>query len=152
MAILRWGRRCDPLAELEKMRGDMERVYRGAFEPRSARSRPAHGGGEFPLVNVYETVDDYVVTAEIPGVKVEDIEITVRGDTVTVKGKRQSETDHSKVSCHRLEREFGSFARTLTLPVNVDADAVEGTYVNGVLHVKLPKSEDAKPRVITVNK
>ena len=72
------------------------------------------------------------------------------GDTLTVKGERDPETDHSKVNCHRLEREFGSFARTLTLPANTDPDAVEATYVNGVLQVKLPKAEESKPRVISV--
>ena len=150
MAILRWGRRWDPMAELKKMRNDMERVFRGASEARPGTSSTAYSEGAFPPMNVYETVDDHVVTAEVPGVKVEDIEISVRGDTLTVKGKREPETDHSKVNCHRLERESGSFARTLTLPGNTDPDAVEATYVNGVLQVKLPKAEDSRPRVISV--
>jgi len=105
---------------------------------------------DFPPVNLHETPDDYVVTAEVPGVKAEDIDITVVGDSLTIKGKREADVDRDKVSCHRQERDFGSFARTLALPAAIAGDKVEATYVNGVLQVKLPKAEEAKPRVIKV--
>ncbi len=145
MAILRWGRRWDPFEELAKMQRHMDRLLgtqtgRGLF----AAQR------DFPLVNLYETPDDYVVTAEVPGVKAEDIDITVVGDSLTIKGKREADVDREKVNCHRQERDFGSFARTLALPAAIAGDKVDATYVNGVLQVKLPKAEEAKPRVIKV--
>ena len=150
MAILRWGRRWDPLEELEKMRRQMDRVFSTA-QP-GARGRGLFGEQrEFPLLNLYETSDDYVVTAEVPGVKPDDIDITVVGYSMTLKGKRESEADPDKVGCHRQERDFGSFARTISLPGAIAMDQVEATYVNGVLQVKLAKAEEAKPRVIKVS-
>ena len=150
MAILRWGRRWDPLEDLEKMRREMERLFRGATEAGSRAGNVLFGDRTFPLVNVYETSDDYVATAEIPGVELKDLEISVTGDALTVKGKRTPDVDYGKVNCHRRERDSGSFARTVTLPRAVATDKVEAQYVSGVLQVKLPKAEEAKPRVVAV--
>ena len=148
MAILRWGRRWDPLEELENMRRHMDRMF-GTAQP---GARGLFGEQrEFPLLNLYETADDYVVTAEVPGVKPDDIDITVVGDSMTVKGKRETEADRDKAGCHRQERDFGSFVRTISLPGAIATDQVEATYVNGVLQVKLAKAEGAKPRVIKVS-
>ena len=129
------------------MRRHMDRIY-GLWES------PGRGvlanGRDFPALNLYETADDYVLTAEVPGVEGKGIDITVLGDTLTVKGKREPETDFEKVDCHRRERDFGSFSRAITLPSVVDGDRVEATYVDGVLQVKLPKAEETKPKVIQV--
>lgn len=150
MAILRWGRRWDPLEELEKMRRHMDRMF-GTAQP-GARGRGLFGEQrEFPLLNLYETADDYLVTAEVPGVKPDDIDITVVGDSMTLKGKRETEADRDKAGWHRQERDFGSFVRTISLPGAIATDQVEATYVNGVLQVKLAKAEGAKPRVIKVS-
>lgn len=150
MAILRWGRRWSPLEELDKMRRDMERLFRNALEPGGRQAGHFFGDRTFPLMNVYETPDEYVVTAEVPGVRLADIEISVTGDSLTVKGRRSPEGDCEKANCHRLERDFGSFGRTLNLPAGISTDQVDATYVNGVLQVKLAKAEESKPRVITV--
>ena len=146
MAILRWGRRWDPFEELAKMQRHMDRLLgtqagRGLFGAQR----------DFPAVNMHETPDEYVVTAEVPGVKPADIDITVVGDSLTIKGKRESDVDREKMACHRQERDFGSFARTLSLPASIANDKVDATYVNGVLQVKLPKADEAKPRVIKVS-
>ena len=150
MAILHWGRRWNPFEDLARVRREMDKIF-GAFEPQTGNRASLFGGRDFPLVNMYETPDDYLVTAEVPGIKVEDVEISVTGDTLTVKGKRSPEVDREKVNCHRQERDFGSFGRTIALPAPVATDKVEATYVNGVLQIKLPKAEETKPRVITVN-
>ena len=145
MAILRWGRRWDPLEELAKMQRHMDRIF-------GARDRGLSGDPrDFPLLNLYETTDDYVVTAEIPGVAADAVDITVVGDSMTVKCKREPEAGREKTSCHRQERDFGSFARTISLPGAIAGDKVDATYVNGVLQVKLPKAEEGKPRVINVS-
>jgi HSP20 family protein len=104
----------------------------------------------YPPLNLWED-DNFVYTeAELPGLKLEDLEITVTGDNqLTIKGKRESKAP-PKAEWHRQERAFGSFERVLTLPVSVDAAKVEARLENGVLIIKMAKSEAAKPRKITV--
>ena len=150
MAILRWGRRWDPFEELEEMQRHMDRIF---GTRRSGGSGAARAGDprDFPHVNLYETADDYVLTAEVPGVKAEDIDISVVGDSMTIKGKREPEVDRDKVSCHRMERDFGSFGRTISLPAAIATEEVQASYANGVLQVKLPKAEESRPRVIKVS-
>ena len=150
MAILRWGRRWDPFEDLEKMRRQMEHVLRTAAQAGGRAGNMLFGERSFPLINLYETNESYIATAEVPGVKADEIEIAVTGDTLTVKGKRQAEVDREQVNCHRQERDFGSFARTVNLPGAIATDQVDATYVDGVLQVMLPKAEENKPRVIQV--
>jgi HSP20 family protein len=106
--------------------------------------------GVFPPVNVWEDSDAVHVEAELPGLDLKDLEIYVTGgNQLTLKGERKQNVPEKGV-CHREERSYGAFTRTLTLPFNVDADKVEARFENGVLLVRLPKHESAKPRKITV--
>ncbi len=103
----------------------------------------------FPAVNVWEDGDNLYAEAEVPGMSMNDLEILVVGDELTIKGRRNAPAEE-KVAYHRQERGCGEFARVLTLPVPVNADRVEATLKDGVLTVTLPKAEEAKPRKINI--
>ena len=108
------------------------------------------GRGAYPPVNVFEQNGDFVVVAELPGVKKEELDIQVKGDTVRVHGKKTVEyTDDASV--HRRERVGGEFDRTLTLPAQVDVAKVTAEYRDGVLTLRLPRAESEKPRSVTIN-
>jgi HSP20 family protein len=108
------------------------------------------GSGAFPLVNVFNDGDDFVLVAELPGVKKEDLNIQVRGDAVRIQGKKTIEY-HENASVHRRERATGEFDRTLTLPDQIDAANVAAEYRDGVLTLRLPRAESAKPRTVSIN-
>ncbi|HUQ52777.1 MAG TPA: Hsp20/alpha crystallin family protein [Gammaproteobacteria bacterium] len=108
------------------------------------------GTGAFPLINVFNDGEDFVLVAELPGVKKEDLDVQVRGDTLRIQGKKTVAYDES-ASAHRRERAAGQFDRTLTLPAEVDAAKVAAEYRDGVLTLRLPRAESAKPRTVTIN-
>jgi HSP20 family protein len=101
-------------------------------------------------VDIYETKDDVVVKASLPGVKPEDIEVSVVGDTLTIKGEVKEEKDIKEENYIRKERRYGSFCRSFTLPVSVDADKATAEFENGVLTLTLPKAEEVKPKTIAI--
>jgi HSP20 family protein len=108
-------------------------------------------GGVFPPVNLYETPEGYVLTAELPGLRSEDIEISIEGSKVSLRGERRVEyPDDGKTSIHRLERQSGTFRRSFELPVGVDAEKAEAVHRNGILMLRIPKAPQHRPRQITV--
>jgi HSP20 family protein len=112
--------------------------------------RHPFGIGEFPTINLWESDDALCLEAELPGLELEDLEIFVTGNTqLTLKGERKPPVVEKGVQ-HRQERAFGKFTRTLTLPFAVDDSAVDARFENGVLKVRLPKHEAAKPRKIVI--
>jgi HSP20 family protein len=132
----------DPWSSLDQLRRGMEDL----FEQAGAEQRR---GGVFPPVNLYESAEGYVLTAELPGVQSGDIEVSVEGNRVTLRGERRIE--HPKdASVHRLERRSGSFRRTVELPLEVDAEKAEAVHRNGVLMLRIPKAPESKPRRIAV--
>ncbi len=108
------------------------------------------GSGAFPLINVFNDGDDFVVVAEVPGVKKEDLDVQVRGDTLRIRGKKTIAYDEN-ASIHRRERAAGEFDRTLTLPDDIEAAKVSADYRDGVLTLRLPRAESAKPRNVNIN-
>jgi len=104
----------------------------------------------YPAVNVWTQTDGAVVTAELPGVEPECIDISVQEDTLTVRGTREGEEVDENVTYHRRERRSGSFARTIQLPFRVQGDGVEATFEKGVLHISLPRAKEDRPKRITV--
>ncbi len=104
----------------------------------------------FPLLNVTETAESFVVTSEIPGMKTEDLEIKIEGDTLTLRGERRPEEMGQGASYHRRERALGAFQRSLTLPRKVDGEKVNASYKNGVLKITLAKEKEALPKQITI--
>lgn len=104
---------------------------------------------EFPALNIWEEADTLVAEAEMPGMRMEDIEVMVVGNELTIKGQRSS-TDTNGATYHRRERTTGSFSRSIRLPYDINAEAVEATLKDGILTIRLPKAESARARKITV--
>ncbi len=149
MALMRWMERPDvfrPLEELERLRREMDRLFERVMSRRSWVTP----GRVFPPVNITEDKDSYYIRAELPGVKLEDIDISVEADTVVIGGERKPEDVQGEVTYHRREREMGKFRRAIKLPGTFDPDKVEAVFKNGILVITLPKSQSAKPRQIEV--
>ncbi len=140
--IVRW----DPFAELDQVRHAMDRIF-GEFRP----FRPEAGTevGYIPL-DVSESEDAFEVEAALPGVKPDDVEIQVHGDTITIKGEAKEEREEKGKNWLRHERRYGMFARSFTLPTAIDADKAVAEFENGVLKLHLPKSEAERPKTIKV--
>jgi HSP20 family protein len=141
----RWESRT-PFKELEQMRKDIDR----AFEDLSGRVFRGPIAGVFPLTNVTETGDNFYVRAELPGLKAEELEISVTADSISISGERRISMEEENARYHRREREAGKFSRMISLPSQVDPEKVEARCAEGVLTVVLAKSETAKPKKITV--
>ena len=103
-----------------------------------------------PAMDVEESGEDIVVTAELPGVKQEDVKITMSDNVLTVQGEKKQESETKEKNVHRVERSYGSFSRSIQLPSGVEVDKVSATFKDGVLSLKLPKVEEAKPKQIEI--
>jgi len=110
----------------------------------------APAAGVFPLMNVTEDKDNYYVRAELPGLRADDLELSVTGDTLSISGERKIPAEDEKAQYHRRERDAGRFSRIVTLPAQLNTSQVEARCTDGVLTVVLPKAEEAKPRQIAV--
>jgi len=135
-----------PFDELNRMRRDMERLTEGITRGFTRES----SAGVFPLMNLTEDNDAYYIRAELPGMKAKEIDLSVTGDSITISGERKITEEASDAKYHRRERESGKFNRILNLPGQVNVEKVEASSVDGVLKIRLPKSEAAKPRQITI--
>jgi len=103
-----------------------------------------------PVVDIVEDENDIIVTAEIPGMEQKDLDVHLAGDVLTIKGEKKAEHEEKGDNFHRIERSYGSFTRSLSLPCEVQADKVEAGYKNGVLTLKLPKSESCKKKAVKI--
>jgi HSP20 family protein len=142
--IVRW----DPFAELEEMRHRMDRIF-SDFRPTRLALDVTTEMGYFPL-DIAETDAAFEVKAALPGLKPDEVEIQVHGDTVTIKGESKAETEEKGKNWLRRERRYGVFARTFTLPTAIDAAKAAADFEDGVLKLTLPKSETEKPKTIQV--
>lgn len=102
------------------------------------------------MVDVFEKGDDLVICAEVPGLELDDVDISIENDTLVLRGERKRKTEFDERDAHRLERTFGVFTRSFTLPKTVDSDRISASYKNGVLELTLPKVEQAKLRKIEI--
>ena len=107
-------------------------------------------GSWAPVVDIFENGDDLVIRAEVPGLEKDEIDIHVENNTLILRGERKRESDFNQKDAYRLERSFGVFTRSFTLPKTVDASRIDASYRNGVFDVRLPKAEEAKPRQIEI--
>jgi len=144
MSLMRW----DPVREMISLRDAMDRLFDESFV-RPLGPRALAGAGL--AVDIEETADDYIVKASLPGLKAEDLNIHIVGDRVTISGEVREEKKEEKPNYLLQERRFGSFSRTLALPVAVDADKAEAALDNGVLTLRIPKAEEVKPKSIKVH-
>jgi HSP20 family protein len=133
----------EPWMSFDQLRRGMDQVFQRAGASAARRA------GVHPPVNLYETSDGFVLTAELAGVRAEDLEISIEQNRVTLGGQRKIERPQD-ASVHRAERTSGNFRRTVELPAEVDADKAEAAHRNGVLLLKIPKAEKHQPRRIAV--
>ncbi len=108
-------------------------------------------GAWAPAVDIHDTGEGFVVTADLPGVKKEDIVIDLKDGTLTIKGEKKFEEKVPKENYIRIERSYGRFVRSFSLPNNVDAEKIKATFNNGILDLQIPKKEEAKPKQITID-
>jgi HSP20 family protein len=133
------------LSDFEQARREMLRLFDSV-----ANESSAGASGVFPPLNVTQDEESVLVRAEIPGINPDQLAISVLRNRLSIAGKREIQLEQGKVAYHRRERPEGSFSRTLTLPVEVDAERVDARYADGILTLTLPKAEAAKPRQIEV--
>ncbi len=145
--LIRW----DPFREMVSLRDAMDRLFEESFV-RPFGGWPLLGGEAQTLaLDVYETDDNLVVEASLPGISPDEVDISVVGNTLTIKGEHEEkEEKEEKGKYHFRERRYGAFHRTISLPVEVDANKAEAVFENGVLKLTLPKVEEAKPKRIEV--
>ena len=145
MAVFRWGSHWDPLWGLRAVQREMERLSR----PWSGESRRV-GGGAYPPVNVFESEKEILVQCEVAGVEPEDLDLTITGETLTIKGVKKPIADTDDVKFVRRERGSGDFTRTIVLPDEVDADRIDASLTNGIMTIRLPKTGAPVVRSIKV--
>jgi HSP20 family protein len=143
--------RFDPVGEMVSLRSAMDRLFEDSFvSPLSWRT--VAGGEQInPAIDVHETPDDIVVSAVMPGVKPDDVEITMTGQSLTLRGELKADEEVSRDQYLYRERRYGSFSRSIQLPVRVEGDHAEATFTDGVLRLRIPKAEEVKPRQIRIN-
>ncbi|HVO79296.1 MAG TPA: Hsp20/alpha crystallin family protein [Terriglobales bacterium] len=144
--LTRW----EPFREFTTLQDRMNRLFRDSFGPEA--SEEALTTTRFaPLVDVYEDEHNITLKIEVPGIEEKDIDVRIENNTLTVHGERKFEKEEKEENFRRIERQYGSFTRTFTLPNTVDADKITANYDKGVLKIALAKKAEAKPKQIKVN-
>jgi HSP20 family protein len=145
MTIVRW----EPIRELNSLQSEMNRLFNTVFD--SPSGAPGNVMRRWmPAMDLVESTDHFVLRADLPGMSEEDVSIEFDDGTLTVSGERKAEHEDEKEGFHRVERSFGAFSRSLTLPQGVDPEAVTASFDRGVLEIRIPKPEQRKPRKISI--
>lgn len=145
MPIVRW----EPFRNLATSQDRFNRLLNESFS-RFLGDEEMSSRGWMPPVDIYETDDNIVLKAELPGVNPNDVEIRVEGSTLYMKGERKLEKEVKEENMYRVERSYGAFNRTFALPGSVDPDKVEAEYKDGILTLTIPKREESKPKTIKI--
>lgn len=148
MAIVRW----EPFRDLVSIQDRMNRLFDDAFRgaPRAGEEDWALGGSWAPLVDIFEHEGNIVLKAELPGLEPKDVDIRVENNVLTLRGERRVDNEVKREQYHRVERAYGTFSRSFTLPSVVDTEKIKAEYKDGVLRVTLPTKEEAKPKQISI--
>lgn len=150
MAITRW----DPFRELNTLQDRMNRLFQDSFSGQTSLNRNEESlisGAFVPAVDVYEDEHNVVLKMEIPGVDQKDIDIQLENNVLSVRGERKLQNEEKEENFRRIERRYGSFTRSFTLPNTVDTDNIKAVCENGILKITLAKRAEAKPKQIKVN-
>jgi HSP20 family protein len=140
--LIRW----EPAREMMTLREAMDRLFDDAFtRPLSLRD-----GWSVPAIDMYQTDDEIVVKAALPGIKGDEVQINITGEVLTLKGEVKHEEEKKEKAWHIREQRYGSFERSVVLPTDVVADKAKAEFENGILTITLPKADEVKPRTITV--
>jgi HSP20 family protein len=143
--ITRW----DPFREYATLQDRMNHLFRNSYGSEGQETLTASSFA--PAVDVYEDEHQVLLKLEVPGVDEKDLDIRVENNTLTVTGERKFEKEEKEENFRRIERQYGSFTRTFTLPTTVDAEQVKASYDKGILKISLPKKAEAKPKQIKIN-
>ena len=151
MALVRW----DPSRELSSLQAEMNRLFSSFFDtPATTGGGQGNGGALrrwYPAMDLVETDDHFVLRADLPGLSQDDVKIELEDQTLTISGERKAEHEERQEGFYRVERAFGTFSRSLTLPKGVDPESVSASFDRGVLEVRIPKPEERKPRRVAIN-
>ena len=145
MSVIRWS----PFSDLVSLRQAMDRLFEESFV-RPSRTFEFLGGHMAVPLDIYQTPNEVVVKANLPGVKREDVDISITGDTLTIKGETKAEEETKREDYLCQEQRCGAFSRSVVLPVGLKADGAEAVFENGVLTLTIPKVEEVKPKTIKI--
>jgi len=143
--LIRW----EPMREMVTLREAMDRLFDEAFTRPFGLTDGWRGSG-IPAIDMYQTDNEVVVKAAVPGMKAEEVQISVTGDMLTIKGETRQKEDVEEKNYHIREQRWGAFERSVILPTTVVSDKAKAEFENGILTVTLPKAEEVKPKMITV--
>jgi HSP20 family protein len=147
MALVRW----EPVRELTSLQSEMNRLFNTFFDTPTTSGNGNNAVRRWvPSMDLVETDEHFVLRADLPGLTEADVSIELEDNVLTVSGERQAEHEDKKEGFYRMERSFGQFRRSLTLPDGVDADGIGATFDKGVLEVRIPKPEERKPRRVNI--
>ena len=146
MVLAKW----DPLKDFKSLQKRIDSIFEDTFMGVGEKNEPLFLTPWIPAVDIYETKDEIVLKAEIPGIEKDKLNVDVKNGTLTIKGERNLEKEVKNEDYYRIERSYGSFTRAFSLPSGVDQSKVKASYKDGILEVKLPKVEEAKPKQIKV--
>ena len=146
MQLVRW----EPFEGLNRLQSQINNLFADSFD-RSWEKPTSSAGVWYPPVDILESKDSYLVRAELPGMKKEDFNLEVKDGTLTLSGERKSEAPGNGVEYRSVERVTGKFVRSFSLPQTVKHEGIQATYRDGVLEIRVPKAEEAKPRQIPIN-
>ena len=146
MAIVRWS----PFRDMVGLQDEVNRLF-DTFSRGNDNTPTLTEGVWSPVVDIYETKDEIIIDAELPGMTQKEINVTVIDNILTIKGEKKQEKEVKEENFHRVERSYGCFSRSFTLPVGVKSENIKATYKEGVLKVVLPKVEEAKPKQIAID-
>ena len=147
MSIIRW----EPFRDLVSTQDRINQLFNDTFARAFGNQHEVTPRGWVPPVDIYETGDSLVLKAELPGINPDDVEIRVEDSTLYLKGERKFEKEVKEENLHRVERSYGTFTRSFSLPSAIDAGKVKAEYQDGILTLTMPKREEAKPRTIKIN-
>ncbi len=147
MAMIRW----EPVGELNTIQNEMNRLFNTVFDPSARASQsPSTIRRWIPPMDLVETAESYVLHADLPGLSDADVNIELEDNVLTISGERTAEHENREEGYYRVERAFGAFSRSLTLPEGVNPDAVQAHFDRGVLEIRIPKPEQRKPRKVAI--
>jgi len=148
MAIIRW----DPFRDLVTLRERMNRLFEDAVSTARTEEKDMISSTWAPAVDIYEDEKQLVLTAELPGINEKDVDIKIEDNTLSIHGERKLEKETREENYHRIERAYGSFYRSFTLPNHIDQDKIQAEHENGVLKIIMPKKPELQPRKVKILK
>jgi len=147
MALIRW----EPAREISSIQNEMNRLFNTFFDTPTSNGGTGPARRWVPAMDLVEAENEFVLKADLPGLSQENVSIEVEDNVLTISGERKAEHEERKEAYYRVERAFGRFSRSLTLPEGIDPDSVKASFEHGVLEVRVPKPEAKKPRKVAIS-